>query len=81
MRFFLAFFPYSGHIEDTKSVEFVSVAISSTFFHKMTVLIAQILSCCSRLNEAIAFLFRKMSDLFNIYENIHFEIKARLHFE
>ena len=30
------FVPYSGHIEDTKSVEFASVANSPTFFHKMT---------------------------------------------
>jgi len=29
MGFFWAFFAYSGHIEDTKSVEFASVAISS----------------------------------------------------
>jgi len=28
------FFPYSGHIEDTKSVEFASVAICSIFFIK-----------------------------------------------
>jgi len=33
MGFFGAFFPYSGHIEDAKSVEFASVAICSTFFH------------------------------------------------
>ena len=30
------FFPYSGHIEDTKSVEFASVAICSTLTPKMT---------------------------------------------
>ena len=30
------FCPYSGHIEDTKSVEFASATICSTFFHKMT---------------------------------------------
>jgi len=35
MGFFWAFFPYSGHIEDIKSVEFASVAICSTFY-KMT---------------------------------------------
>jgi len=29
MGFFGAFFPYSGHIEDTKSVEFAFVAICS----------------------------------------------------
>ena len=29
-------FPYSGYIEDTKSVDFASVAICLTFFHKMT---------------------------------------------
>jgi len=40
MGFFWAFFfPYSEHIEDTKSVEFASVAICSTFFHKMTGLV------------------------------------------
>ena len=36
MGFFMAFFPYSGHIEDTKSVEFASVAICLTSFHKAT---------------------------------------------
>ena len=36
---FIIHFPYSGRIEDTKSVEFASVAISLTFFHKMTGLI------------------------------------------
>ncbi len=30
------FFPHWGHIEDTKSVEFASVAICLTFFNKMT---------------------------------------------
>ena len=30
------FFPYSGHIADTKSVEFACVAISLTFFLKIT---------------------------------------------
>jgi len=30
------FFSYSRHIEDTKSVEFASVAICSTFFNQMT---------------------------------------------
>ena len=30
------FFPYSGQIEDTKSVEFASVAINSTLTPKMT---------------------------------------------
>ena len=29
MGFFWAFFPYSGHIEETKSVEFASVAVCS----------------------------------------------------
>ena len=28
------FIPYSGHIKDTKSVEFASVAVSFSFFHK-----------------------------------------------
>ena len=36
MGFFWAFFPFSGHIEDTQSVDFASVAICLTFFHKMT---------------------------------------------
>jgi len=35
-------FTYLGHIDDTKSVEFASVAICSTFFHKMTILIASL---------------------------------------
>ena len=30
------FFPDSGHIEDTKSFEFASVAICLTFVHEMT---------------------------------------------
>jgi len=30
------YFSYSRHIEVTKSFEFASVAICSTFFHKMT---------------------------------------------
>ena len=32
--------------------------------------------CCSRSNEAIDFLFTKVSDLLIIYENRHFEVKA-----
>ena len=39
MGFIKAYFPYSGRIEDTKSVEFTSVAISLTFFHKMTIIL------------------------------------------
>ena len=32
--------------------------------------------CCSSSNEAIKFLFTKVSDLFIIYENTNFEMKA-----
>jgi len=54
-------FFFLTHIEDTKSVEFASVAICSTFFHKMTGL-----SSCHSLLQ-MKFHRRKLFDCWLMY--------------
>ena len=61
MGFFWAFFfPYLGHIEDTKSVEFASVAICPTFFHKMTGLYIQIKKISGKVVTRLIFVTHKL---------------------